>query len=75
MNENGGGISLLWWVEWDVVKLQCLKSQCLYLCATSYPQLHTIKDLPDSRSSHGWLYLKDALLKKNVHMLLLTLVF
>uniref|UniRef100_UPI003AAD67B7 cold-inducible RNA-binding protein B-like isoform X3 n=1 Tax=Centroberyx gerrardi TaxID=166262 RepID=UPI003AAD67B7 len=32
--------------------------------------LHTSKNLPDSRSSLGWLYLKDALLKKNVHVLL-----
>merc|ERR1719268_340832 len=37
--------------------------------------LHTSKHLPDSRSSLGWLYFKDALLKKNVHVLLLTLVF
>ncbi|XP_044076601.1 cold inducible RNA binding protein a isoform X7 [Siniperca chuatsi] len=36
--------------------------------------LHTSKHLPDSRSSLGWLYFKDALLKKNVHVLLLTLV-
>ena len=34
--------------------------------------LHTSKHLPDSRSSLGWLYFKDALLKTNVHMLLLT---
>merc|ERR1719300_732776 len=27
--------------------------------------LHTSKHLPDSRSSLGWLYFKDALLKKN----------
>lgn len=37
--------------------------------------LRTSKHLPDSRSSLGWLYFKDALLKKNVHVLLLTLVF
>ena len=36
--------------------------------------LQTSKRLPDSRSSLGWLYFKDALLKKNVHVLLLTLV-
>merc|ERR1719167_989968 len=36
--------------------------------------LHTSKHLPDSRSSLGWLYFKDALLKKNVHVLLLILV-
>jgi len=36
--------------------------------------LHTSKHLPDSRSSLGWLYMKDAHLKKNVHVLLLILV-
>lgn len=47
----------------------------VFTCApTSYPQLHTSRHLPDSRSSLGWLYFKDALLKKkNVHVLL-TLV-
>ncbi|TDH05544.1 hypothetical protein EPR50_G00123360 [Perca flavescens] len=41
---------------------------------TTTATLHKSKHLPDSRSSLGWLYFKDALLKKNVHVLLLTLV-
>lgn len=48
----------------DMVSVQDLDPTAMDTTA----MLHMSKHLPDSRSSLGWLFFKDALLKKNVHV-------